>query len=207
MATNAEMGKKMAQNFPKASLALADIHTEARYSPGRRGILGEGHTRDKVHYQRGRLVYILAFPCKPSTTSYEYGTSAFPLSSLTGVFLWVAQISTSDDDERERCQSLAKKRTSGPSFSIVIRCRCRCRHRVATCDIRVQQEPLPSGHEAAKFRTGHADQPVAHDSSRKSLHERKRSLRRGNSHCGPGVRDHSALYGEEDNQEGPVETK
>lgn len=27
MATNAEMGKNMAQNFPKASLALADIHT------------------------------------------------------------------------------------------------------------------------------------------------------------------------------------
>lgn len=28
MATNAEIGRKMAQNFPNASLALMDIHTE-----------------------------------------------------------------------------------------------------------------------------------------------------------------------------------
>lgn len=35
MATNAEMGKKMAQNFPNASLALADIHTATERSINR----------------------------------------------------------------------------------------------------------------------------------------------------------------------------
>lgn len=35
MATNAEIGKNMAQNFPKASLALADIHTATERSISR----------------------------------------------------------------------------------------------------------------------------------------------------------------------------